>query len=218
MRIDMRGARSWEANLSSLRPDMNDPAVAAAWAYCWGMVNEHQTRAASGFVARDVLRRPAPSVPPWIHQLDESMRTILIAAARLDLGTMSALENVIGLGPGLTPTGDDLITGYLAGLWCTALGKSERLEFLAALGELVLRLSDRTDDISRTYLFYAARGEASSRLVDLAAAICRGGSQDEVSESANAQMQVGHTSGMDAATGLLLGLASWDALLLLPRM
>jgi len=74
----------------------------------------------------------------------------------------------------------------------------------------VIRLSHLTNAISRTYLTHAARGQVSSRLADLAEAICRGENSDRLLAAAESAMQVGHTSGMDAVTGLLIGLVVWS--------
>jgi hypothetical protein len=84
------------------------------------------------------------------------------------------------------------------------------------LGEAVIHHSHQTNDISRTYLYHAARGQVSSLLANLAGAICHGESPDRLLEITEAAMQVGHTSGMDAVTGLLIGLTAWDGNPLLP--
>ena len=83
------------------------------------------------------------------------------------------------------------------------------MQFLAKLGKTIFHLSSRTNDISRTYLYHAAQGQVSSRLSDLAEAICHGEDRERLSEVATAAFKVGHTSGMDAVTGLLIGLAAW---------
>ena len=74
----------------------------------------------------------------------------------------------------------------------------------------MIRLSNGTNDISRTYLYHAANGHISSRLNNLASAICAGLDSQQVSEYAESAMQTGHTSGMDAVSGLLFGLMAWE--------
>jgi hypothetical protein len=97
----------------------------------------------------------------------------------------------------------------LAGLWSTTHDSLERVRYVSGLGEAVIRLSNRTNAISSTYLFHASLGQVSSRLADLAAVICRGEDSDRVLPVAESAMKVGHTSGMDAVTGLLIGLSAW---------
>ncbi|RPI88851.1 MAG: DUF2877 domain-containing protein, partial [Chloroflexi bacterium] len=121
----------------------------------------------------------------------------------------SAVEALIGLGSGLTPSGDDLLVGYLTGLWCTVQDKDERTRFVLKLGKNIIDLSSKTNDISRTYLYHAAQGQVSSRLADLAEGICRGTGPARLGETAEAAFKVGHTSGMDTVSGLLIGLTVW---------
>lgn len=142
--------------------------------------------------------------------MNGSMRAILEATANYDVVGMEDIGALVGLGTGLTPSGDDILTGYVAGLWCTVRRKPQRRAFLGAVANLVVRYSTRTNDIARTYLCLAARGQVSSRLVDLAAAICNGSDAERVWAATEAAMQVGHTSGMETVRGLLLGLAAWD--------
>ena len=81
---------------------------------------------------------------------------------------------------------------------------------MSKLGQAVIHLSGRTNDISRTYLYHATNGQVSSRLETLARAISRPESPGQLLLVAESAMQSGHTSGMDAVTGLLLGLATWE--------
>ncbi len=208
--IDLRKAKCWKSNLLALHANMNNPAVMTAWQCVWQAVNDRQKCYGSEIVAKDLVHQTAKRQPIWIQQIGRSTRNLFKATARCDLEATGVMESLIGLGPGLTPSGDDLVTGYLIGLWCTTKGKKERLEFLAALGKAVIQLSKCTTDISRTYLFHATCGQASSKLIDLAIAICAGADNNHVLESARAAMRAGHTSGMDAVTGLLFGLAAWD--------
>ncbi len=143
------------------------------------------------------------------HKAGEAVRELLHATRRHDLNA-SAVEALIGLGSGLTPSGDDLLISYLAGLWCTVREESKRSQFIPSLGEMIIHLSSKTNDISRTYLYHAAQGQVSSRMANLAEAICRGENIERLSEIAEAAMSIGHTSGMDAVTGLLIGLAAWN--------
>jgi hypothetical protein len=137
------------------------------------------------------------------------MRGLLDATRQFDLSAASSFDALIGLGSGLTPSGDDLLVGYLAGLWCAVLDKSERVQFASNLGQAIIHHSSKTNDISRTYLCHAARGQVSSRLADLAEVICRGENSDRLLITVESAMQAGHTSGMDAVTGLLFGLTTW---------
>ena len=82
---------------------------------------------------------------------------------------------------------------------------------MSELGQRIIELSVRTNDISRTYLFHAVHGQVSSRITALAEAISRAEEPHRLLEIAEQAMQTGHTSGMDTVTGLLLGIAAWNA-------
>ena len=204
--IQLSEARRWKCDLTALEFDPADPAVAAAWSFVWEALNERQRLAEAEIVAEELLGKSAREGVP--HRASKAIRDLLSAARRYDL-TDSSVQPLIGLGSGLTPGGDDLLSGYLAGLWCTVQGESKRAQFISSLGETIIHLSSRTNDISRTYLYHAAQGQVSSRLANLADAICHGKNSERLSEIAEAAFKVGHTSGMDAVTGLLSGLTAW---------
>ena len=202
--IGLRGARRWKCDLPSLQADLTDPSVATAWQSVWDALNARQVQLNAEIVAQDLLRSDATL------RAGAAMRGLLDATRRTDPAAPASVRPLIGLGSGLTPSGDDLLVGYLAGLWCAVRNSRERTQFVTGLGETVIRLSQRTNAISRTYLTHAARGQVSSRLADLAEAICRGENSDRLLAAAESAMQVGHTSGMDAVTGLLIGLVVWS--------
>jgi hypothetical protein len=209
--IELRGAGRWKCDLPSLHADMTNPSVATAWRCAWDVLNKRQIQLDAEIIVENLFRSDATIRAGVPRTAGESMRGLLDATQRYDfLAAASSVRPLIGLGAGLTPSGDDLLVGYLAGLWCAVLDNSERAQFVANLGKAVVRLSRQTTDISRTYLYRAARGQVSSRLADLAEAICRGENLERVSMTVESAMQVGHTSGMDAITGLLVGLAVWS--------
>jgi hypothetical protein len=212
--IDLTQACIWKCDLPALKTDMSNQATESAWKAVWQALNQHQRNAGADIVAENVGRI---FNPPYANQglgvsqkIIKSMQALLQATQQFDLTKASAGRELIGLGSGLTPAGDDLLTGYLAGLWCTVFGKSEREEFVSGLGRKIVRLSRRTNDISRTYLYHAARGQISSRLAALAEAISHGETGEPLLAIAEKAMHIGHTSGMDAVTGLLIGMAVWQ--------
>lgn len=209
--IDLRPASRWTCSLPALRTDLTNPQVTAAWRIVWRALNARQIQTQADIIAENLLtadlsRSSVSSIAA------SALRSLITAARHLDTAALPPpLTALIGLGSGLTPSGDDLVVGFLAGLWCTVLGQKERLDFLSRLGEAVITLSPRTNDISRTYLLHAARGKVSSRLLELAQVISHGENSERLLTAAQAVMQTGHTSGMDAVTGLLMGMTVWDA-------
>jgi len=208
--IQLHGARRWECDLPALEFDRTNPAVSAAWSFVWDALNKRQRLSEAEILAEGLLHSNESARAGVARKAGEAMSGLLNAARRYELINISAVNSLIGLGSGLTPSGDDLLVGYLAGLWCTVRGKSERVQFISSLGKTIIRLSRKTNDISRTYLYHAVRGQVSSLLANLAEAICRGENPEHLLEIAEAAMRVGHTSGMEAVTGLLAGLTAWE--------
>ncbi len=207
--IQLRGARRWKCDLSMAGAGIASPAVPAAWRFVWEALNRRQRLSKAEIIAEDLFALHAIAPAGVARKAGEALQELVGATRRYDLAGSLALQALIGLGPGLTPSGDDLLAGYLAGLWCTAGDDCKRMRFISTLGKAIVRLSGQTNDISRTYLYHAARGRVSSRLADLAGAICHGESPERLLPAAESAMQVGHSSGMEAVTGLLAGLAAW---------
>lgn len=198
---------------------MTDPAVESAWRAVWQALNERQLLAGAEIVANDLLRSDKTLRAGVPQKAGEAIQDLLQATRQADLrDATTAARALIGLGSGLTPAGDDLLEGYLAGLWCAVRGRPDHEQFVLSLGRQVVHLSRRTNDISRTYLYHAAHGQVSSRQAALAEAISRGESGEPLLSTAESAMRVGHSSGMDAVTGLLFGLVTWDTLVLATKV
>jgi hypothetical protein len=208
--IELRNARRWKCDLPALQADMTNPAVANAWRCAWQVLSKRQGCSGYEVITENLVFSDNVVSPGRLGNVEEAIRDLVDATRQYDLTLTRAVGTLIGLGAGLTPSCDDLLAGYLAGLWCAVQRRSERVRFISDLGKEVLRLSSRTTGVSRTYLHHATRGQVSSLLVDLAGAICQGEDSDDLLEIAEAAMRVGHTSGMASVAGLLLGLAVWD--------
>jgi Protein of unknown function (DUF2877) len=122
----------------------------------------------------------------------------ILAGAAGDLDDMSGLAGLIGLGPGLTPSGDDLIGGALIGL--AALGRTECRD---ALWDRCGALIEQTNDISRVHLQAAALGYGAAAL-HAAIHATMGGQTARLHQALGALTAIGHTSGLDAFAGSLI--------------
>lgn len=207
--IDMHNAKRWKCELPDLDGDEIAPPVAAAWNSVWQALYEHKRRINYETPRTESSITDFPWEATFSQIMDVHVRAMVEAVRNLDPSVGTSLAGLIGLGPGLTPSGDDFLVGFLTGLHCTASKKRERLAFLSELGKMVVYLSRQTNDISRTYLFHAAHGQVSSRLVDLLKEISKGDVSDRLQQAANDALQVGHSSGIDTVTGLLFGLSTW---------
>ncbi|KAF1297799.1 hypothetical protein BAU15_07795 [Enterococcus sp. JM4C] len=104
----------------------------------------------------------------------------------------------IGRGKGLTPSGDDLLLGYLYML------KLYQRSQAATLQKLIQQSIKRTTIISENYFLALADGYVSSVFKDLNDYLINPNSLN-LDEIIQAILAVGHTSGADMCYGLLLG-------------
>jgi hypothetical protein len=119
-------------------------------------------------------------------------------------GAGGAVVSLLGLGEGLTPSGDDIASGILATLaWRARLGALP-LSVVETLVKRVRDASSRTNRISARLLHYASRGIVYAPAMQLGAALLAGNSE-AVEAPAQRLFTIGHTTGIDLATGLLVG-------------
>jgi hypothetical protein len=119
---------------------------------------------------------------------------------------VDAAERIVGLGPGLTPSGDDVLAGLLLSLrvFGTSLPCGETAIWLADwLGAAVTAHADtRTTPLAATLLHCAALGQAGTEL----AAVLHGmAGRCPLQPAVRRLLGVGHTSGADLAWGVLAG-------------
>lgn len=107
-------------------------------------------------------------------------------------------SQLIGLGPGLTPSGDDYFGGVLVALrW---LGRGSQADSLWRW--LEPRLAARTSEISAAHLAAAASGEVHEALHEVLADLSAWEAPDLHPSLARLDA-VGHTSGWDALAGVV---------------
>ncbi|MDP8921528.1 MAG: DUF2877 domain-containing protein [Chloroflexota bacterium] len=132
----------------------------------------------------------------------------LMAAAELVRGwrvgdrqlVQTAATRLSGLGPGLTPSGDDLLAGFLVGV--QRVGHRAKPVLGVAV---VVATRGTTTDIAIARVRHAANGLIEERLEDVLAAVLIGDGTDLESAVRRAATW-GHTSGVDTLVGLCLGL------------
>ena len=108
------------------------------------------------------------------------------------------VEHLIGLGPGLTPSGDDYLGGVLIGLrW---LGRGAHAESLWRW--LEPRLAARTSAISSAHLAAAAAGEAHEAVHEVLENLSAW-ETPSLTASLGRLDAVGHSSGWDALAGIV---------------
>lgn len=199
LRFDYAGAVSWRAPVAaevSVRSIHNGLARLAAAA---------RRRVPGGFGV--LLAAPlAPIASADEEKLDSlspgaaaaiaALRDWLTAALRGSPRPPPVLGALIGLGPGLTPSGDDFLCGVMA-----TLHYLDRGAVAWRLAEAVLpAAAAETNLISAAYLRCAAEGEASELLFRVLSSIATGGN-GRLEASLDEIHRVGHTSGWDTLAG-----------------
>jgi hypothetical protein len=147
---------------------------------------DQQTLDASQF-----LEAAKPGVTSLIHIVEAGF-------GRSISSDSSGLASLVGLGPGLTPSGDDLICGALIAL--TALNRADLRD---ALWEKCRGLLGRTNEISRSHMQAAALGYGASAL-HAALHATMSGRVEQLYPAIAALATIGHTSGRDAFAGALI--------------
>ncbi|WP_069803358.1 DUF2877 domain-containing protein [Thermogemmatispora onikobensis] len=177
---------------------------------------------------RTQLRRPPHLEPTVLVRNRERLRRLLLAPELLRvrqeeghplLAAMSAAlrgerwlpeepkalaELLAGRGPGLTPSGDDLLAGWLAAGWWL---RGAEPGFLATCAQLLALAGSRTHLLSRTWLSWAARGCFALPLLQLLESLAEE-HEERLLAQAQAVLALGASSGYDLLCGLVLGLTS----------
>jgi hypothetical protein len=138
---------------------------------------------------------PAARLPDALPSVASSLEPALISGGEHLARVVDAL---VGLGPGLTPAGDDVLAGALVAL--AAAGDSVRRRPLAAAVRL---RRHRTTAVSGAFLEHAAAGRAIPELTRYVVALARGRGDGEVVQDLE---RVGASSGAALAAGARIGL------------
>lgn len=214
--VDLRPARPWHIDLQGLRIDLRHHAQAHSWAIAWSELQRSGHRSGLSKIVRPGSPLKEQSDTPaatemLLHPSPHAIPTLLHATRDFQLEDAKAsIMSLIGLGPGLTPSGDDFLVGYLAGLWATAGHSPSRTQFVGALGAEISAAARNTNEISGAYLRSAATGHVSEPIAKLAQQLKQANDMRNVRAATQAALQVGHTSGTDGVLGLLLGCLAWQ--------
>ena len=214
MTVDLSGAAVWRGGVAAVAIDHRNATRAVALREL--RTTLYECAPAQGFAP--LLAAPAStrsSVDRAVAaRLSHTLPLLARATEQRDVTAVAAAAaRLVGLGPGLTPSGDDFIVGYLAALWSRAGHENGIDAMLHSLADSLAPLFLRTNAISRQMLSDAAQGRFAERLIDVTGAVA--GTGDVVDATANA-LASGHSSGADTLCGLLFGYAPDMAMLAAP--
>jgi hypothetical protein len=137
------------------------------------------------------------------RMLEEGSRALLTELFNNRMSeSIEKASKLIGLGPGLTPSGDDFLVGLFTVL---NIQKSPR-HSLKDFGKEVVKLAKPlTNDISYMAMQKASIGKVRESIISLINSIFYGTEEDLIL-SLNKVLKIGSSSGTDIALGILTGL------------
>jgi hypothetical protein len=210
-------ATSAELPLTSLAPPPAPSAAAPSAGFIVGGGAVSWTGPAGPVVVRAV-REWAPARPPRGQVAASALAAVRSGLGGADPGvdarlladlagaagdhdaSVAAAARLLGSGPGLTPSGDDVLAGFLAGAAAFGLDAAALRHAITALAPA------RTTALSAALLWHAARGECIGELASVAAAVTgqgwRGPGQPGL--ALGRLLSVGHSSGAALALGLVI--------------
>jgi hypothetical protein len=157
-------------------------------------------------VAQDTLtRHERPGGFERVPGMQTFVTAMRQAIAAGDVEHMCAVAcGLIGLGPGLTPSGDDFLVGCLRGLWLMSRDEAAIREVFARLGARLLPdLKARTTQVGAEFIRYALEGSFAEILDHAAQALVAPAQPPTVTATTGHLLAQGDTSGCDTMRGLL---------------
>lgn len=121
------------------------------------------------------------------------------------IASLELIENLLGRGSGLTPSGDDFIIGLLLTLnrWNDALGIGNELQSFNV--RVVEAAYAKTTTLSANLIECAAEGQGDERLIAALDFLMTGESNQD--RLLNELLNWGNSSGVDALVGMVVGIS-----------
>ena len=148
--------------------------------FAW-TVRPEQVRVCSAFDAAAIAADAKEVLPPSMFAFVREIGGLLAE------GNERMVRSLIGRGKGLTPSGDDALVG--------ALYAARKLGLRTTLGEEVIGQLDKTNTVSATFLYAAARGYAFEAIEEVFG--------ERRMQSMRALCGYGAESGKDILSGIL---------------
>jgi hypothetical protein len=139
------------------------------------------------------------------HSAFDSLRS-LVAAIRVRDEAMigKAARSLIGLGIGLTPSGDDVLAGLFGTLFIT-MEEMDRGWMVTAYQKAICNISGLTTDVSQNTLAAVREGYYPERFSTLAAAIIGSNEPMGIDVPLKERLRWGSSSGSEIILGMVMG-------------
>jgi hypothetical protein len=176
------------------------------------LADQHQQHGLGSLAGPLLLKQSVPKTPLERLALPQ-LRLLARASWQLDrAGVEVAANGLAGLGPGLTPAGDDALGGFAAVMALLSPYLSADAVPRKHIAETLMTIArSRTTKLSAVLLAHAACGEVSEQLGQMLLALALPTEQFEtVLQAAQRVLAFGATSGSDTLLGVLLGLQTLE--------
>jgi hypothetical protein len=206
------GAAALELACSGARVWTPAPVPAAGRAAASLRAGGEALRAALGELGRldgfgPRLAGRAPSFP-LDAAADRAARLAAACGADDPDGAAEAAADLLGLGPGLTPSGDDFVgAAFFAKTLFALMGATDGDAWAHAGARVVAQARARTHPISVALLADMVAGHGHAPLHDLARALATGAPRSVALDAARRLTRIGHCSGWDMLAGFVAGIS-----------
>lgn len=157
-----------------------------------------------------VIRKGKPG--GFLGLLDPGAENLFSRRAAEILREPRGLDRLVGLGPGLTPSGDDFLCGALLGDTLASspggvpAGQAPPVDALlgASIDRAGIQASlEKTSAPGRNLLWLALRGHFPAYLLELVGRIAESAAQEQMERAVLGAISHGETSGTDSSVGLV---------------
>jgi hypothetical protein len=209
LRLDLQQSQSWNPR-PQLAPAACPPErLQAHLAFLETYLAAHVSPgglAGLAYLDHETTMEQASANQPLLQTAWAATQQLLDGISRQQLPLVrQGLTMLIGLGPGLTPSGDDLLTGVIAAMLLLSETVGHPVAFYQRLSAEALALAySRTNKLSITWIEYAGRGEVAEHLGRLFEALIQSDTS-LLEKAAQEVLSSGATSGGDILAGIILG-------------
>ncbi len=116
-----------------------------------------------------------------------------------------SISGLIGMGPGLTPSGDDFLTGFLSVLLSVDIDLRHLKEFQKDLIKQIKNSLNKTTFLGGEFLKYACIGEFSQPFHQFYISF-KSTDKAKIASSTINFLKLGHSSGSDSVSGIITGM------------
>ncbi len=143
---------------------------------------------------------------PFADLIRPRLQALFLAVAHHDEnGASAAAARIAGCGPGLTPSSDDLLSGYMAALHAFKAAGLRKDSIVQLTRRMASSAAEKTNSISAAFLLQSGNGYASEEMILLLREVLTG-AEDKAELAAARVGMLGSTSGSDMLCGVALAI------------